>query len=539
MNIRKPAVAGAFYPGDPTILSQTIDDFFSGITVLRPQQRYTKIPQDTLRVLIVPHAGYIYSGPVAAYGFKEIKSQSFDASRKSGFGNPNMSDSLQSKESNSGNDSGHIKRVVILGNSHQFPFEEIAIDSSDFWETPLGRVELDRNFIENLISESPKIIENSQIHAAEHSLEIELPFLQKTLTDFKIVPILLGSKSEDTIDTLVSALTKYIDSKTLVLISTDLSHYPSYEDANRVDRKTIEAVVSGDTTKLDTAISESMSEGIPNLATCICGEAAVRVGMKVAAKLEASDIQLLKYANSGDTAGDKSRVVGYAAIGFYTKRPIEEKSRQGKESDSLQSKESDSEELPSFGEFGAVGLGEKEQIQLLEISRQTLEAFVRKGKIPKIEISNPNLNEPCGAFVTLRKPDQNPKTNDLRGCMGVFEPEDPLWKVVQDRTVAAAAKDPRFAPVRPDELSEIEIEISVLSKPKKIGDSKKIELGKHGVILKRGSRGGVFLPQVATETGWDLETFLGQLCSQKAGLPWDCWKDPQTELYTFTAQVFP
>ena len=470
MNIRKPAVAGTFYEADPDTLSRRIDDFLKEATP-------SGIPGN-LRILVVPHAGHLFSGPVAAYGFKEILGRDFE-------------------------------RIIILGPSHQAYFEEIAIDDSDSWETPLGQVELDHDFIENLLSESPKIVRYSPIHADEHCLEVEIPFLQKTLEDFKIVPILLGSKSEDTINTLADALSRYIDSRTLLLVSTDLSHYPRYDDANLVDKKTVDAVLSGDTSELDAVISESMSQGISNLATCMCGEVAVRVAMKLAPQLEATDIRLLKYANSGDTAGDKTRVVGYAAVGFYAPSEAE------------------------VAGYETETLGIEEQRELLDIARRTLEGFVHEGKVLDVQVSNPALNEPCGAFVTLRK------DGKLRGCMGVFEPEEPLWKVIQDRTVASASKDPRFVPVAPKELSEIEIEISVLSKPKRIDDPKEIELGKHGVIIRNGSRGGVFLPQVATETGWDFETFMGQLCSQKAGLPWNCWKDLRTELHTFTAQVFP
>lgn len=170
---------------------------------------------------------------------------------------------------------------------------------------------------------------------------------------------------------------------------------------------------------------------------------------------------------------------------------------------------------------------------LLKIARDTVEMFVREGKIPDLYIQDERLNRPEGAFVTLHK------NKELRGCIGQIEPTgEPLWKVVREMAVAACSEDDRFFPVNIDELDKLEYEISVLSCPERVDDWHNIELGKHGVIVRQGRRGGVFLPQVATETGWTLEEFLSQLCYQKAGLPPDCYKDTNTEIKVFTAQVF-
>lgn len=466
MNIRPAAYSGSYYPSDPQVLSGQLDRFLAAV------------PEATasadLRVLILPHAGLEYSGGVAAYGFKELMGRKFD-------------------------------RVILLGASHHTAFEGVAVDDSDTWQTPLGQVDLDSGFITKLIQEDSEMVRNGEIHRDEQTLEVELIFLQKALIDFKIVPLLLGVEDEQTLTNLAAVLANNFDAKTLLVISSDLSHYPNQTNAQTVDQKTIEAIISGDAGKLVRATDESMSEGIENLVTCACGESAIRVGMTVAAKIGAEQIRLLKYANSGEVTGDSSRVVGYGAIGFYAQ---------------------DSD----------VGSGEElapaEQTELLKIAKETLNSFVGEGKIPPLTNTNPKLDVRRGVFVTLQKNGQ------LRGCLGVFDPREPLWKTVIDRTVAAASQDPRFMPVVSNELGEIDIEISVLSSPRKITSASEIELGKHGVIVKQGSRGGVFLPQVATETGWDLETFLSQLCSQKAGLPSNCWQSPETELYIFTAQVF-
>lgn len=177
-------------------------------------------------------------------------------------------------------------------------------------------------------------------------------------------------------------------------------------------------------------------------------------------------------------------------------------------------------------------MNKSEQQKLLKISRDAVETYIRTGKIIKIEENNPNLNKHQGVFVTLEK------DNNLRGCIGVFESEKPLFQNVIDMAIAAAVDDPRFNSVSEDELKDLKYEISVLSPLRKVDSWKEIEIGKHGVQIRQGNRSGVFLPQVATENNWDLNTFMSVLCSEKAGLPADCWKNFDTEIYVFTAQVF-
>jgi len=218
--------------------------------------------------------------------------------------------------------------------------------------------------------------------------------------------------------------------------------------------------------------------------------------------MEGRNAKLLKYANSGDVSiGDKSQVVGYAAIVFS-------------------------------GDSSGDELNKAEQKRLLEIAHDAVETYVKTGKVPEFTNEYPALEEHLGAFVTLRK------DGNLRGCIGIFGSDAPLYKVVAEMAVSAASHDSRFYPVSENELKDLEYEISVLSPLKKVNSWKDIEIGKHGVEIVRGSRHGVFLPQVATENSWDRETFLNILCTQKAGLPADCYKDSETEIYVFTAQVF-
>jgi AmmeMemoRadiSam system protein A len=224
--------------------------------------------------------------------------------------------------------------------------------------------------------------------------------------------------------------------------------------------------------------------------------------MEVMKGLGAGEIRLLRSANSGDVSNDKSRVVGYAAVGF-------------------------------FGERRDMLLNRAEQKRLLQIARASVEGVVKNGRTPQFKESSKMLNEELGAFVTLRE------NGELRGCIGRFTPTDiPLYQVVSNMAVSAATEDMRFTPVTTGELPKIKYEISVLSRLKPAADWQKIRLGRDGVKLVKDGRGGVFLPQVAAETGWGLDEFLGQLCSQKAGLPRECYKDPAAKIFTFTAQVF-
>ncbi len=471
--IREAAVAGSFYPADKSTLNSQIDDFLNQAQIIPVKEK--------LRILIVPHAGYSYSGQVAAWGFKQIKEEDY-------------------------------KRVILIGPSHRAYFDKAAVWDKGVWQTPLGEIEVDEDFTQGLISGRGGISADLKPHLQEHSLELELPFLQRVVADFKLVPILLSHSEEAVLQDLSKALVENFDDQTLLVVSSDLSHYPSYEIANKVDKETIEAILSGDIEKFEGVVNKNLDQ--PGVDTCACGAQAIQVGMLVAEQLGFKDIKLLKYENSGDVGGDKGRVVGYGSIGFYG------------ESAKLKAQNS----KPQLKTQNL--LNPEQQKKLLEIARKTLESFLKDGKMPEFQIGSKELNQKLGVFVTLRK------DGHLRGCIGEFEPKEPLYKLVQAKAIDAAVNDPRFQPLQYDELDSIKIEISVLSPREKIDDWRKIELGKHGVMIKKGLRGGTFLPQVADETGWDLEEFLSHLCQSKAGLPSDCYKDPDTEIFIYTAQVF-
>jgi AmmeMemoRadiSam system protein A len=243
--------------------------------------------------------------------------------------------------------------------------------------------------------------------------------------------------------------------------------------------------------------------------------------MAYARQIGADDFSLLKAANSGDTAGGKDRVVGYLSA-------VLSKPQQNRPVMPPQ----DPESATTQQDTGDSMLTLQDKKRLLEIARQTIAAHAAGKPLPVFQETAAGLNLKRGCFVTLRE------HGNLRGCIGLFTSDEPLYRSVQAMAVASSSQDYRFSPVRPQEMKDIVIEISVLSEPALIDDWKKIRLGTDGVIVRRGFSSGVFLPQVAAETGWNLETFLGELCSQKAGLAPDCYKDPQTKIYTFQADVF-
>lgn len=463
--VRRPAVAGSFYPADSQQLNTKLKDFLNQAEPISVTGK--------LRILIVPHAGIDYSGRVAAWGFKQVEG-------------------------------GGYKQVILLGASHRAYFDHVAVDDSSSWETPRGSVEIDQDLVKAIVEENKKIVNDSVPHKEEHSLEIELIFLQKVLSDFKIVPILVSQPSEETIDYLAQKISQNLDEETLLVVSTDLSHYPSWETAVQVDNRTIEAILLGKKDDLEPTIKDIESKNYPNLVTAACGYQPIRIALRVAEILKLSDFKKIKYENSGDISGDKSRVVGYAAIGVFSEKI---------NTDSPQ-------------------LDDQAQKEATKIARTTLAEYINNRQKVPITSQNQVLSQSLGAFVTLRKDGQ------LRGCIGKFEPSEPLYQVIQEMTIAAATEDVRFPPVRAEELSEIKIEISVMSPKKRISSWKEVKLGKHGVVIQKDGRGGTFLPQVAKDTGWTLEEFLGQLCSQKAGLSPDCYKDPTTAIYTFEAQIF-
>jgi len=464
--IRPPAVAGQFYPAAAEEITEQINGYL--------KQASTPPVAGEIKAIIVPHAGYDFSGQVAAYAFKLLEGVK-------------------------------INTAVLIGNSHTAYFDGAAIDSSDVWQTPLGQVAVDKELADKLIKADSAIKYDASVHGQDHVLEVEIPFLQVVLAgNFKIVPIMLGNKADDSYKKLAKALKDNLGENDVVVVSSDMSHYPKHEDANKIDRGALEKIKSGKVDELEKYVESVENSGVANEQTVLCGIDAVKTLLELARLSGWDKIEVLKYLNSGDVSGigDKNRVVGYGAVAFA--------------------------QIQTAG-----GLNREQRELLLTMAKETVESFVTTGQAPEFDVTDERLKQKQGAFVTLTKNGQ------LRGCIGQIVPTDePLWQVVREMAVAACSEDGRFNPVEKSELDELEYEVSVLSAPEAIDDWKKIELGKQGVIIRKGGRSGVFLPQVATETGWTLEEFLGQLCSQKAGLSPSCYKDKDTEIQIFSAQVF-
>ncbi len=436
------------------------------------------IDRDKVLAVISPHAGYVFSGRMAATSFSQIDPD---------------------KQYNT---------IFVIGSSHRITFNGASVYNKGNYLTPLGEVKVDRTIANLLIDDYKFFTFHPDAHDGEHSLEVQLPFLQYILKkDFKIVPIVLGTQDEGTCKKIAEALKPYFNEDNLFVISTDFSHYPKYDDAVKVDQQTADAIMTNNPVKFINTLDRNRDMNIPNLLTSICGWTSALTLLYITQDMP--DIRYIHeaYQNSGDskTYGDKSRVVGYQSIVV-----IKETSEEKKE----------------------FGLSRQDKNDLLSLARNTIESYVKTNKKPGIDTENfsPSLLTPAGAFVTLRK------KGKLRGCIGSFNPDIPLYKVVQEMAVSAASKDYRFSPVTPDELDKIDIEISVLTPLKKINSTDEIKLGRDGIYLKKGYHSGTFLPQVATETGWNLEEFLGHCARDKAGIGWDGWTD--ADIYTYEALIF-
>lgn len=461
-NIKRPNVSGQFYAADPQKLSSEIEEFF---------QRADVTPVDKhIDIIIVPHAGYIYSGGVAAYGFKAASRNKYAT-------------------------------IVILAPSHYVGFDGISVGLQDGFQTPLGVVDVDRTFAQRLIDEDGKFRFAPEPFEREHALEVEIPFLQKTFKNFKIVPVIMGQPDFALLEKFAASLDKIIDTRkdVLVVVSTDLSHYHPDIKARTMDASVIKAITSLD--------AKAVWEGCQlRSAMEMCGFVPATAALLYARQHGLAQAQMLRYANSGDVTGERDSVVGYTSVIIYGD------SRQNDDKDSL-----------NF----------VQKKRLLDIARQTMNEYVRTGETLEFLETDPRLLREEGAFVTIRG------YGRLRGCIGNILGRGPLYQTVRDMAIASATKDQRFDPVQVEELKDLDVEVSVLSKPRVIQNVDEIVLGKHGVIVSQGPwHQGVFLPQVATETGWSKEEFLNQLCAQKAGLAPNAWKDPKTKIEIFTAQVF-
>ncbi len=462
----KPAFAGSWYSADRATLSAQLKGWMDA--AVKAEMKSPVI------ALIQPHAGYSYSGPVAAFGAAQIAGASY-------------------------------KRVLVLGPSHRaYLKNSLCVPEASAMSTPLGSTPIDVDAVAQLRA-WPFVKASDKIQLAEHSLQMQLPFLQAALKDFKVIPVIVGDLDNDSLGKAAEALRPLLDSSTLLVVSSDFTHYGSnygfvpFEGDVKpklydVDMGAFKRIKEIDAVAFDSYIRETRDT--------VCGERPICLLLKLLPK--DAEVAQLKYSTSGEVTGDFSNSVSYFSIAFGGKWPEVEAAKPP----------AMKPEKPSL-------LSGSDKKALLQIARSSLVNCVKSGSpLPAskcgVELS-PAMKENMGAFVTLKL------GGELRGCIGEIFPTRPLCDVVAERVADSALRDRRFDPVRPEELDKIQIEISALTVPKPVASYNDIELGRHGVTLFKSGRSAVFLPQVAPEQGWTLEQMLSHL-SMKAGLPPDAWK---------------
>jgi AmmeMemoRadiSam system protein B/AmmeMemoRadiSam system protein A len=473
---RQPAVAGSFYPAGSDKLNSELAGYFNSFKNVSSANR--------VRALILPHAGYVYSGHTAAAGYAAVP------------------------------EDAEYDNIFLIGVSHRYSFDGAAVFTSGNMVTPLGTVQVNRALGNELVSKSKWFIKMDEAHKSEHSLEVQLPFIQFHFSKTPmVVPILLGTRNITMLDLIASELSPWFNERNLFIISSDFSHYPSYTEAVRADKLTCDAILTGDPDVLLKTIRDVEASGIDNLSTAMCGWTAALVLLYLTEDENSLRLRNVEYTNSGDSPhGDRDQVVGYNAIVVDEKPP-------------------EAHKLAPMDEFS---LTAEEKKTLLGIARESISAKLKGTKPRTVDAAKltPRLKEPLGAFVTITI------DGDLRGCIGRFTSTDPLWEVIGTMAQEAAFDDPRFSPLTTAEYPDIHLEISVLGPMIKITDINQIKIGKHGIYLKKGVRSGTLLPQVATERGWSVTEFLGCCARDKAGIGWDGWKDKDTEIFTYEAYVF-
>lgn len=477
--VRPSALAGSWYPADASTLAKNINSY-----LLSNTDRSSLKKEETAPVaLIEPHAGYVYSGKGAAAGYTYLSGKSYD-------------------------------RVIIIAPSHYSYFRGIAIAPVDYFETPLGRVSVDRQACDALLKKKG-FSSNLEANRQEHSIEIQIPFLQTVLKDFKIVPLLVGEVNGREYDELADSIKPFVNSRTLLIASSDFTHYgpnfnyvpfgdPVKENLKKLDMGAVEKIIAKD--------SNGFIKYFTDTGVTICG----RVPIAILTRILPPDCkgELVSYYTSGDVTGDFRSSVSYATVLFYKK--VYKKALTGGE------------------EVDGLKLNADEKKMLLDLARATLRRYLKGESIDESFISNFNVSDKLkqkrGAFVTITKHGM------LRGCIGYVEGIKPLYETIVDNAINASTRDPRFEPMKSAEEKDCDIEISVLTVPVPVGNVSEIEVGRDGLIIEKGWSRGLLLPQVPVEYGWDRDTFLRQLCA-KAGLPSDAWKSG-AKIMKFEAQVF-
>lgn len=473
------SLAGNWYPENAGELNAQFADYLSKVKEKKLNE---------VIALILPHAGYRYSGQTAAYGIKEISGKKYS-------------------------------RVIVIGPTHHVRMNnQVSVPSVSHYRTPLGEIPLDTEFIADF-KKNPFVISAPEAHSREHSVQIEVPLLQYALKNFSLVPIVVGQLDDSTVKKIALALLSLIDDRTLVIASSDFTHYgnrfdytpfgndfTTQERIKKLDAGAIEQILKKDET--------GFADYVDKTGATICGRDGIRI--LLAMLPPQASVHLLNYATSGQMMNTPADSVSYAAIAITGKW---KKTVAG---------------TPEQVNSTSQTLNNSDQQTLLKTARNTIDFYFKNRKVPtmkdlKITIS-PNMEKVMGAFVTLHK------NGELRGCIGEIQPRRPVYQAVIAQALNAAFNDYRFPQLQAEELPEIELEISALTPSKPVTSWRDIVIGRDGIVLEKNGRSAVFLPQVATEQGWTLPETLSYL-ARKAGLASDDWKNG-TSFMVFQAEVF-
>ncbi|MFN8241084.1 MAG: AmmeMemoRadiSam system protein B [Bacteroidales bacterium] len=465
---RNAVAAGRFYESSEPELRKDLENLFK----ICPKSYFA----ERVQAIISPHAGYVFSGSIAASAYSSIPSDAV------------------------------YRNIFIIGSSHTMAFDGASVYHSGDYTTPLGKVKVNRQIAEKLRTDNLVFRYPETSHIQEHSIEVQLPFIQYHFArQPEIVPILIGTDNKSTIRQIAEALRPYFVSENLFVISSDFSHYPSYSDAKLVDGLTADALVTLDPDKFLKVLRNNSAKDINGLATSMCGWTSGLVLLYLVEGKEGYQLKKTAYLNSGDSKyGDKIQVVGYNSLVLLHPMRNNEKVQ-----------------MPE------VRFTADEIKKMFEIARNSIKTSFNTGEKAIVAPSGipEALKQKMGAFVTLKI------NGNLRGCIGQFPTAMPLYEVINRMAFESAFNDTRFDPLTKAEYNKVDIEISVIGPLRRISDPSEIVLGKHGIYIKKDFRSGTMLPQVATENNWTLEQFLGYTSRDKAGLGWDGWKNADLSIY--------
>lgn len=474
ISYRPPTVAGTFYSSNVDSLNAEIERYLE----LDNPQKISK--QNKILGIVVPHAGYVYSGFVAGKMYRELVGKD-------------------------------IKTVIIISPSHQTYFNYSSVYPGDAYVTPFGPCKVDKQLSKLIASQNPNVRFSMEGHSwknvtPEHSIEVQIPFVQKVLPSAQIVPIVMGSQDDQLIHSLSYAIIKAITSANrendvLLIASSDLSHYHGYKSAYSIDSKFLQAFSQYDYFKLASELHSRDVEA--------CGGGPIITIMTVCESLGANKALSMFYATSGDSPyapKGREQVVGYFSGALLS--------------------------IPHYKPHLLPVLTESDKEEIINLVKENVEKTIKNEKPEAIEyqLIPKSLSQQYPVFITIETEDE------LRACMGHTFATKPLYFEIQDVARLSATSDTRFEPIRLEELPKLNYSITILSKFIKIFDLNKIEVGKHGLYIRYRNRSGILLPQVASERNWDVKTFLEHLCL-KANLARTTYLDPDAEIFAFEALI--